>query len=246
MKPDVRKLYQVVEATWPPAEQVIAGPWVLRVGAGGGKRVSAATKRARFDAGIDIPAAEEAMRFMGQDPLFMIRDGETDLDEALEARGYRIIDPVNLYLCPVHSLTDKLLPRVRVFTIWEPLAWMREAWAKAGIGAARQEVMARVKGPKTALLGRINDKPAGVGFCAIDDARDVAMVHALEVVPSQRRQGLAAWMMRGAAFWAADWGTEWLAVLCTQQNDAANALYQGLGMELVGQYHYRILGDEES
>jgi GNAT superfamily N-acetyltransferase len=246
MKPDAKTLYKVVEATWPPADQVVAGPWVLRHGAGGGKRVSAATANARFDPEIDLPAAENAIRIMGQTPLFMLREGEGLLDEALAARGYEIIDPVNLWLCPVHSLTDKPLPRVRVFSIWEPLAWMKEAWERAGIGAARLEVMSRVKGPKTALLGRINDKPAAVAFCGIDDANSVAMVHALEVVPEQRRQGLAQWMMRGAAFWAADWGTEWLAVLCTQENDAANALYQGLGMELVGQYHYRILRSEET
>jgi N-acetylglutamate synthase len=33
----------VLEATWPPAARHRAGPWVLRDGAGGGKRVSAAT-----------------------------------------------------------------------------------------------------------------------------------------------------------------------------------------------------------
>jgi GNAT superfamily N-acetyltransferase len=70
-------------------------------------------------------------------------------------------------------------------------------------------------------------------------------VHALDIVPEQRRQGLAAWMMRAAAHWAADWGTEWLTVVCTQENAGANALYTSLGMELAGQYHYRMLQPPE-
>ncbi len=238
MTPDVQTLYAVTEATWPPASATRAGPWTLREGAGGGKRVSAATAEGDWRED-DLPAAETAMRLMGQDALFMLRDGETALDTALAARGYDVIDPVNLWLCPIDRLTDVAVPRVTAFAIWEPLAIMKDIWAAGGIGPARVAVMERAKGPKTGILGRVADKPAGAAFCAIHEG--IAMVHAVEIAQAHRRKGLAAWMMRQAAHWAKANGAGWLSVLCTQANAPANGLYASLGMQVVGQYHYRIL-----
>ena len=186
-----------------------------------------------------MPAAETAMQILGQDPLFMLRDGEGLLDTALSARGYRVIDPVNLWLCPVDHLTDIPVPRVTAFAIWEPLAIMRDIWMSGGIGPKRVAVMERVSGAKTGILGRVADKPAGAAFCAVHDG--VAMVHAVEISQQFRRKGLGAWMMRQAAFWAKDNGAEWMSVLCTQANEGANGLYASLGMQVVGQYHYRLL-----
>ena len=245
MTPDVQTLYAVTEATWPPASATRAGPWTLRDGAGGGKRVSAATAEGAWGED-DVPAAETAMQLMGQDALFMLRDGETALDNALAARGYEVIDPVNLWVCPVETLTHVPVPRVTAFAIWEPLAIMHDIWAKGGIGSERIAVMERAVGPKTGILGRIADKPAGAAFCAMHDA--IAMVHAVEIASDHRRKGLGVWIMRQAAHWAQAQGASWMSVLCTQANVAANGLYASLGMQVVGQYHYRILpktGDPE-
>jgi len=237
VRPDIQTLYAVTEATWPPADRLPAGPWILRNGAGGGKRVSAATAAGDWRE-EDLAAAETVMRMLGQDALFMIRAGETALDAALDARGYKIVDPVNLWLCPIDRLTDKPVPRVTAFAVWEPLAIMRDIWATGGIGRDRIAVMDRADAPKTGLLGRINDKPAGAAYCAIWEG--IAMAHALEITPQHRRKGLAAWIMRQAAHWAKANGAVWMSVLCTQANDGANGLYASLGMQVVGQYHYRI------
>lgn len=230
-------LQDLCEATWPPARMWQQDGWTLRDGAGGGKRVSAAT-RAQPDA--DIATAEAAMRERGQAPLFMLREGEDNLDAALADRGYRLVDPVNMYVCPTAQLTDTPLPRVTAFVIWEPLAIMTEIWAQGGIGPERLAVMARAR-HKTAIFGRWNERPGGVAFAGIHDG--ACMVHAVEVLPQQRRHGLAAWMMRKAAFWAAEQGATTMAVLCTKANAGANALYNSLGMDVVGEYHYRLLED---
>lgn len=235
MMPDAQKLYAVTEATWPPARRWQEGPWTLRDGAGGGKRVSAATADGPFT-DADIPQAEAAMRAIGQQPLFMIRAGEEALDAALDARGYARVDEVVLYAVPVGLLTDKPIPRVTCFTVWEPLAIMVEIWAKGGIGAARLAVMERAQ-TKTGILSRWNEKPGGVAFAAVHEG--VVMVHAVEVLAHQRKQGVAQWMMRAAALWGAKQGAEHLAVLCVTENKPANALYTKLGFTPVGMYHYR-------
>ena len=213
---------------------------MLRNGAGGGKRVSAATAEGDWT-DDDLAAAETAMRILGQDALFMIREGEDTLDKALDARGYEIIDPVNLWVCPIDQLTDIPVPRVTAFAIWEPLAIMRDLWAAGGIGPDRIVVMDRAKVPKTGLLARITDKPAGTAYCAISNS--IAMVHALEIAPVHRRKGMGVWLMRQAAHWAKKNGADWMSVLCTQANEGANGLYASLGMQVVGQYHYRILSN---
>ncbi|MEM7318770.1 MAG: GNAT family N-acetyltransferase [Pseudomonadota bacterium] len=182
------------------------------------------------------------MQHLNQRCLFQVWPGEEDLDSLLQQRGYTVMDPVNIYTCPVRHLTDTPVPRVTVFAIWEPLAIMREIWNAGGVGPARQAIMSRAAAPKTGLLGRNRDKPGGAGFVAMQGK--VAMVHAVEIVEEQRRKGLGHWMMRGAAFWAMDNGAETISVICTKANIAANGLYRSLGMQIAGQYHYRLLGQE--
>ena len=121
--------------------------------------------------------------------------------------------------------------------MWDPLAIMVEIWAAGGIGPGRLDVMHRAA-VKTGILSRHKDKPAGTAFVAIHDG--IAMVHAVEVLAHQRRKGVAAWIMRRAAFWAAEQGAHTLSVLCTQANAPANALYQRLGFTSVCGYHYRM------
>ncbi len=237
MTPDLASLHLASEATWPCASRCEQGAFALRAGAGGGKRASAATAAPDWSE-TDLTASEAAMRASGQAPLFMIRAGDEALDAALAARGYDIVDPVNVWLCPLPRLTDRPIPRVTAFAIWEPLAIMREIWAAGGIGPERVAVMERAQSPKVAILGRIDDKAAGAGYCAVHER--VAMVHALEVAQRHRGKGLGGWMMRCAAFWAQEHGATHMAVLCTQSNTGANGLYASLGMEVVGHYHYRI------
>ena len=225
-------LAEVMEATWPPAGRRLLGPFTLRDGAGGGKRVSAATCDGDFTE-ADLATVETAMA----EPLVLIRDGDEALDAALDARGWRIIDPVVAYAAPVAQLSAEL-PFLTAFPHWPPLEIARSLWAEGGIGPARIAAMERVMGPKTALLGRTGDRPAGVAFVACHGAE--AMVHALDVRESNRRQGLGRHLLHAAANWAAGQGATRLSLVVTRQNAAARALYARLGMQAVGQYHYRM------
>lgn len=233
MTPD--RLFAAIDATWPAAEKTIAGCWVLRRGAGGGKRVSAATA-AGVVAPSDVQQAMAAMAHWGQDSLFMIRPAQEAFDQLLAAQGYSVVDPTNVYSVAIERLTDIPVPPVTAFCIWEPLSIMKEIWAQGGIGPERLAVMARAD-VKTGILARWNEKPAGTAFAAMYG--DICMVHAVEILPAQRRQGVAQWIMRAVAFWAQKQGAAHVAVLCTQANAPANKLYSSLGFGVVGQYHYR-------
>jgi len=228
-------LQAALEATWPPAARQICGPFTLRDGQGGGKRVSAATLECGDASEAEITAAENAMQMMGQTPLFMLRT-QPALDQALEARGYARVDPTLFYVAPIETVAEAPRP-VSLLSCWPPLAIQRQLWDDAGVGAARLAVMARASAPRNAFIARFRNRAAGVGFAALHDG--IAMLHALETVPDFRRQGVARYMVRGIADWARSQGAEWFALAVTERNMAARALYSALNMTEAGSYHYR-------
>ncbi len=225
-------LAEVIEATWPPSSRRQLGPFTLRDGAGGGQRVSAASVDGPFTE-AELAAAEAAMA----DPLMLVHAYDIDLDAALDARGWRIVDPVVAYAAPVTALMADL-PYLAAFAHWPPLEIARSIWDEGGIGPGRIAVMERVQGPKTTILARAGDRPAGVAFVACHG--DDAMLHALEVRPGHRRQGVGRILLAAAANWAAEQRATRLSLVVTRQNTAARALYARLGMGVVGHYHYRM------
>ncbi len=230
MTPDV--LSRVMEATWPAAAVRAAGPFILREGDGGGQRVSAASVTGAF--------SEADLQAVTEQPLFVIYPGrdpaEDALDAALAARGYAVHDPVLVYAAPVSDLVGEV-PFLSAFPHWPPLETAKAIWAEGGIGPGRLRVMERAEGPKTVILARSGDRPAGAAFVACDQG--VAMVHAVEVRAAQRRKGAGGHLLRAAANWAADQGAGTLALAVTARNLAARALYDRAGLQVVGQYHYR-------
>lgn len=235
---DLNRLFAALEATWPAAATSTSGPFTIRDGKGGGSRVSAATANGPATE-AEIDAAEDAMRALGQTPLFQIRPGNDALDAQLEARGYAVKDPTRIYAAPIDTVAEAPKGTKDVKTIhgWEPLAFMLELWAEGGIGPERIEVMRRASAPKTGLLGRMVNSPGGTAFVSLDG--DVAMLHALEVRKTSRRGGMGRVATIDAAMWARDQGARTFALACTEANTAANALYSGLGMADMGGYHYR-------
>jgi GNAT superfamily N-acetyltransferase len=238
---DASRLARAIAATWPPARTVSIGPFLVPSAGGGGNRVTAARLSDVDDDGTDVTEAEiaavaKAQTATGGGALFMLFGWQDALDRRLERAGYRARDATDVLLGPVSGIAEAP-PPVSCFETWPPLAITEEIWSGGGIGPDRLVVMHRAKGPKTTLLGRTGDQPAGAAFVAIDPP--FAMLHALEVRPAARRQGLARLMVRAAAHWAQDNGAEHLAVLVTRDNEAAQTLYAGLGLGAVGRYHYR-------
>lgn len=231
--PAAPRLLAALEATWPAAGYDQHEGWLLRHGAGGGKRVSAASPLA---AEPDITAAETAMRAQGQRPLFRLCAKDAALDARLEMRGYALRDPTLILAAPVAALAQK--PElVRLFPLWPPLAIMRDIWAEGGVGQERLAIMARAKGAKTAMLARVSDRAAGVAFCACDG--DIAMLHAVHVLAAHEGKGLGKLILRGAADWAEQAGAQWMALAVTTANTRARNLYESCGLRPATSYHYR-------
>lgn len=233
-------LFDLIDATWPAECCAETGGFLLRFTKGGGSRVSAATLRGNLEA-VDIDAAIDAMHAAGQRPLFMIRPGDDALDAELARRGYTMQDPTIEFTAPLAALAGEV-PPVTAFAHWPPLQIAREVWDETDIGAARQAIMERVAGPKTCVLGRIDDRAAGAAFVAV--AGETAMLHALTILTEKRRKGLARAMMHEAVHWAMTEGATRLSLIVREDNAAAVALYEGLGMARGQHYHYRVEASE--
>lgn len=231
--PTSHDLYDVIDHTWPAKSTKPIDGWTIRQGAGGGSRVSATTGFG------DVEIAEAEMRALGQPCLFMIRDGDDALDAQLAERGYIVKDPVTLYCAKTEQLATDRPETAMSFEVWPPLAVQKEVWEKGGIGPARLDVMDRAQCSKTSICGRIGEHPAGTAYVGIHNG--TAMLHALETDPDFRRKGLGRQMIRAIAFWALENDADCLSLVVTRANHGANALYQSMGMTVVGHYHYRIL-----
>ena len=230
-------IFETIDLTWPAKEFLELPEWKLRKSIKGGKRVSAVTAIGK--SGIPaIQFVENTLEEWFQDKLFMIKAGENSLDEALKERGYCIVDPTNIWSISAEALSMQQIPPVTAFSIFPPLAIQREIWTANGIDSSRIEIMDRVKTPKTTIFGRINAKPAASAFVAVSNK--IAMVHALVVDHKYQRQSMGKFVMRKVGAWAHQQGAESVVVLCTKQNQSANNFYKTLGMQVIGEYHYRL------
>jgi GNAT superfamily N-acetyltransferase len=227
------------EATWPALRCDPVGPFIYRDGAGGGSRTSAATLDGNFSTGdVSADALDQIEARFAADArpaLFQIRTGEAAFDALLIERGYTMFDPTLCLAAPIEAFAPSD-PKCS-YVSWPPVSIQREIWAEGGIGPARLAVMDRACAPKTSLLGRIKDRPAGVGFVALSGS--IAVLHALEITPTERRKGMARILVTLAADWARTQGAATLALQVTRANTAALALYSSLGLREIGQYHYR-------
>lgn len=228
-------LASAFEATWPAVEYADAGGFRVGCGLGGGGRVSSAVALGPWTE-ADIGAAVAIHEGWGQRPLFRVMDGDALLMAALDARAFAREVPAAIMAAPVEALTDRPLPPLAAFDIWPPLAVQHEIWNEGGIGPARQAVMMRVQGAKTALLGRTSDRPAGAGFVAAHGP--VAMIHMLHIAPALRRHGVAGHLIRAAGFWAAGQGAGRLALSVRRDNAAMLALCRRMGLRELGGYGY--------
>lgn len=236
--PDTDSLWKASAATWPPAAIQRIGPWIIRRGDGGGSRVSAASlaETGREPDDEALVMAEKAMAELGQPPIFSVPADGVALDEALARRGYDVASPTVALVTDARRF-ERPDP-MKAILCSHPLARMSEIWAEGDILAPRLAVMDRAVSPKAYLMARYKDRPSGAAFVACSG--DIAFMHALHIRPQNRRVGLGNALTARAANWAAEQGAGTLALLVTRQNAAAIGLYEGMGFEEAGSYHYRV------
>ncbi len=234
--PTEDSLFEVVDKTWPAYAECSHGIWLLREGRGAGNRVSSASTTSVPTMG-DIVDAEVKMHELGQVPQFVVRGNQPELDRLLEQAGYVLNDPVDILAVGAEKIARYVQANLEVIFTGAPISILREIWALGGVLEPRIGVMQRSSKPNTFILGRTKDRASAAAFASVH--KQIAMVHAVEVMPHMRRMGVAESLMRGAAWWALENGATTISCLVTEENSAAQSLYRKMGMEVASHYHYR-------
>ncbi|MEU2429548.1 GNAT family N-acetyltransferase [Streptomyces sp. NPDC007861] len=241
------ELARVSARAWQPVESEPLGDWLLRASSGFTRRANSALPLG--DPGLPLEEALTRVREWYAErelPAYVqTATGAADTQEALcaelERHGWEREVSAELRigaLAPVGDL-DADVERVRLGRSVDE-AWLRryQRSAAPGPGPGPHMVQVLSSGPSVwfATIPGASEVPAAIGRCVVDGRWAGFM--AVEVDPASRRQGLATAVMTALARRALDEGASaaWLQV--ESDNDAARALYEGMGFAVHHDYHH--------
>lgn len=237
----VRRLEQAGLNGVPAQRTLFDRGWVVRISDGGLKRVNSVTCLDPGDTAeiaARIERTEVLYRRFSLPCTFRLTPlAPPPLDEALDARGYRVIDETVVMRL---ELTPPLRPAKDDFAA-APLPGWFEVLA-ADVPPARHQALQRTIDllalPSFYPLFRHEGTPASCARVTLE--HDLAGVFEVETIPTARRAGLARQMMFEALAAAASRGAAlaWLQV--SGANNPAIALYRSLGFTEAYRYRYRV------
>ena len=248
---DVLALQRIAARGWPAVEQEALGAWTLRASAGFTRRANSV--QALGDPGLPLPQALEAVRrwYAARDlPVWfeVTRPGSPqDLAAELERLG-AAHSPTLVRTAPLTALARPgggrpgAAPadgwgRVRLSRTADA-AWMSLYRRVTGGPGVEEAARAVLHGGPSVWFATVpgDGGPLAIGRCVVDG--DWAGFGAVEVAPAARRQGLARALMAVLAARAAEEGATGAYLQVEAGNDAAIALYDGLGFTTSHTYHY--------
>ncbi|MBD0739233.1 GNAT family N-acetyltransferase [Streptomyces sp. CBMA29] len=234
---------------WPATETEPLGRWTLRAAIGGareahqdkdgGGRREGFTRRANsvlVDGDPDRPL-DAALAYVvgwygsrGTTPYLQVPDSSPYAAE-LKRRGWVREADTLVRVAPLAPLTR--LPGADDVTLSRTpdAAWLAAYHRTGSLADAALKVVSG--GPSVWFA----TAPGAIGRAVIDGPW--ALFGAVEVAPSHRRRGLATAVMGALALRAADEGARSAYLQVEADNEAARALYDGLGFTDHHGYHYR-------
>lgn len=237
--PPPAALIAALEAGWRPARARRLGGWLVRGGAGAGRRATSIWPMG--DPGLPLEAAIDAAAAIqagwGLRPRAQLGPEDGALDAALAARGWTVDEPCRVLAAPADRVAALGLGGRMAVVVRCPLACLDELWEAGGIGPARRAVMEATPGPKDCILIREDDRPAGAVFVAAPGP--IATLHALFVAPPFRGRGLGLALCAAAAEAALAAGARTLALAVSDANAPARAIYARACIPEVFGYRYR-------
>lgn len=247
---DVARLEAVARLGWRAPDTTWLGEWLLRAAEGWTGRANSVSPLG--DPGRPLEEALTVVRQWYADrglparfqlPLPLCEG----LDADLARLGWPAYNPTLVRIVAVGEVLVRLgrpgpLPPVTL----EPAPNAR--WIAAyhyrgseGIPAVAADVLRAADDPVFASVV-IDGAVAGIARAVVDtDAEGVRWcgITALETGPAWRRRGIGRHLMHGVLQWAAGRGASLIYLQVMEGNEAARAMYDGLGFVTSHRYHYR-------
>jgi ribosomal protein S18 acetylase RimI-like enzyme len=242
--PEITRLEQLILSSAPARAEVEHGGWLVRYTANDVKRarsvVALCSPRSMPDK--QIAWCEALYEEAGLPALFRMSPASqpATLDEALERRGYELLEPTQVHVLGLSDGVPVSAQRHEVAPV-APHLWVNAVgnFRHASL-AERQSHLWRlnVLGESAHLLAAYEDGIiVGSGAVVMDDGyAGILDMHTRE---EYRGRGVASSVLTALMAYAASAGahTAWLAVLAA--NEPARGLYAKFGFEPVYQYWYR-------
>jgi GNAT superfamily N-acetyltransferase len=183
-----------------------------------------------------IEGAEEWYRTRGVPVLFQLTEAAqpTGLEDGLVARGYEPGSAVSVQVALLDEVLERTYGEAAVTNELDD-AWI-ELWAGTR-GFANHDVARAILTDGDTAFARVH--AVGVGRGVVVD--DWLGITSMATLPEARRRGHARAIVHALARWAVRRGCARAIVQVDAANDAAFALYAGVGFEPHHEYHYRIL-----
>lgn len=240
-----RDLEEVALTTWPALQQWLYDGWVVRFAAGYTKRANSVNPLypALHDADAKIAQCQRWYAERQLPAVFRLNSSTApaSLDQALEARGYRIADPsLTLHRrLDTWALPTRLPGTLRREALDDWLAIYCQLSGKALDQQPAHAALLRIL-PTPNILAALWDGDHAVA-CAVG----VISAQALSIVdvvtaPQQRRRGYGTALLAQLFAWAQHMGASDATLQVQGDNTAARALYARLGFQEAYHYWYRI------
>lgn len=246
-----RELARVTARAWQPVEREALGEWELRASAGFTRRANSALPLG--DPGMPLDEAlTRVRRWYGRRDLpayIQTATGAEGTQELLcaelEARGWLREVTAEVRVGALAPLADgpdgppgtdpAAAAHVRLDRACDE-AWLRRYQRFEEPGPHVLRVLGAGPSVWFASVAGDDGVPAAIGRCVVDGRWAGFM--AVEVDPARRRRGLASAVMRALSQRALDEGASaaWLQV--ESDNEAARALYDGMGFATHHRYHH--------
>ncbi|URM89761.1 GNAT family N-acetyltransferase [Streptomyces sp. MRC013] len=241
------ELARVQARAWRPTESEPLGGWTLRAARGFTRRANSALPLG--DPGVPLDEALARVRAWygrrGLPPRVQAATGaegtQEDLCAALEERGWRREASAEVRIGGLAPVADPDAGTGRVALSRTPdAAWLRRYRRVGEPGPHVVRVLSSGPSVWFASVAGADGVPVAIGRCVVDGRW--AGFTALETDPAHRRQGLARAVTAALAVRALEEGASaaWLQV--GADDDAARALYDGMGFAVHHHYHHFRIG----
>jgi ribosomal protein S18 acetylase RimI-like enzyme len=240
----VARLENLCADAWPARVDRPLGAWRLRAAGGFTGRANAAL--AVGDPGVAVPAALDTVRAFaaeqGVPPRVHVPVG-SPWDRAVAAAGWALDvgheagAEVAVLVVDVDRLAGASGARDVVLTERPDEAW----WALSlGRAPTPDERLVLDPGPPLPTAFGLVPGTGVVRATVVGEPADHVHLSRLSVTPRTRRTGVGTRLTAAAAVWARENGARWAVLQVALHNEAARALYGGLGATEHHRYRYLV------
>jgi ribosomal protein S18 acetylase RimI-like enzyme len=236
----VQALERIADNAWPAEVREQLGGWILNAADGFSGRLNACWPLGDLPAGLPLAAAVDRVelwyRRRGLPPLFKLLDQDVALADILRSRGYQPRTPTLVMTGPAPK---GLSPGRVVVNRTAEAAFEAVFLGVQGDPADAAERMAAFRRiPEPRFFARIDaaGQPVAIGAACAHGGH--VGLFGMRTLASHRRQGMAADIVSALLVAGAGAGAQCAYLQVEAGNQAAIALYRGLGFSAAYQYLY--------